>query len=214
MANLGYAGVSPKGQRNPGEIAELEAAGYTKLYIEKATGSSKTDRTELAKLLRAMQPGDVVTITRLDRLAKSKGELMNVLNSIGKAGADFRSLTDVWADTTTPTGRLMFRVLAGLADFEREVLTARVRENQRRAKQEGGRIGRRPKLTEDQKKEVVKRFENGETQTAIARAYGVDPATIAKALADVSTRASLYFTSRRPTKHRLIAKVRPSKPAL
>jgi DNA invertase Pin-like site-specific DNA recombinase len=79
----------------------------------------------LAKLIRRLESGDVLVVTRLDRLARSTRDLLNILDVIGKAGAGFKSLSDAWADTTTPHGRLMLTVLGGLAEFERELIRAR-----------------------------------------------------------------------------------------
>jgi DNA invertase Pin-like site-specific DNA recombinase len=110
MPILGYARVSTHGQDLVGQLAELQAAGCAKIYREKASGA-KTDRPELAKLLRALEPGDVLIVTRLDRLARSTRDLLNVLDAVARAKAGFRSLKDTWADTTTPHGRLMLTVL-------------------------------------------------------------------------------------------------------
>jgi DNA invertase Pin-like site-specific DNA recombinase len=141
MANLGYARVSTNGQDLAGQMAELQAAGCVKIYREKVSGA-KTDRRELAKLLRALEPGDVLIVTRLDRLARSTRDLLNVLDAVAEAEAGFRSLKDTWADTTTPHGRLMLTVLGGLAEFERELIRARTGEGRSRAKARGVRFGR------------------------------------------------------------------------
>jgi DNA invertase Pin-like site-specific DNA recombinase len=105
------------------------AAGCAKVFREKVSGA-KTDRPELARVIRRLEPGDVLIVTRLDRLARSTRDLLNILDAIGKAGAGFRSLSDPWADTTTPHGRLMLTVLGGLAEFERELILARTSEGQ------------------------------------------------------------------------------------
>ena len=97
------------------------------MFRETASGA-KTDRRELAKALRALDAGDTLLVTRLDRLARSTRDLLNILDTIAKAGAGFRSLGDAWADTTTPHGRLMLTVLGGLAEFERELIRARTGE--------------------------------------------------------------------------------------
>ena len=117
MALIGYARVSTNGQDLAGQIAELQAAGCVKIYREKISGA-KSDRQELRKLLRAIEPGDVLMVSRLDRLARSTRDLLNILDAIAQAGAGFRSLKDAWADTTTPHGRLILTVLAGLAEFD------------------------------------------------------------------------------------------------
>src|SRR5262249_35816247 len=119
MATFGYARVSTRDQDLAGQIAELQAAGCGNIYKEKASGG-KSDRPELAKAIRRLEPGDVLIVVRLDRLARSTRDLLNILDAVGKAGAGFRSLKDTWADTTTPHGRLMLTVLGGLAEFERE----------------------------------------------------------------------------------------------
>src|SRR5262245_34939500 len=115
MATFGYARVSTRDQDLAGQIADLQAAGCGNIYREKASGA-KSDRPELAKAIRRLEHGDVVIVTRLDRLARSTRDLLNILDAIGKAGAGFRSLKDTWADTTTAHGRLMLTVLGGLAE--------------------------------------------------------------------------------------------------
>ena len=181
MANIGYARVSTTGQELAGQVAELVAAGCTKVYREKASGA-KTERPELAKLLRGIEAGDVLIVTRLDRLARSTRDLLNVLDAVAKSGAGFRSLKDTWADTTTPHGRLMLTVLGGLAEFERELIRARTGEGRKRAQARGVRFGRPPKLTAHQRQEALQRLANGETQADIARTYAVDATTIGRLL--------------------------------
>jgi hypothetical protein len=124
MTVYGYARVSTAGQTLVSQDAQLHAAGCAKVYAEKVSGA-KTDRPELAKLIRRLEAGDVLMVTRLDRLARSTRDLLNILDAIGKAGAGFKSLSDAWADTTTPHGRLMLTILGGLAEFERELILAR-----------------------------------------------------------------------------------------
>ena len=107
--------------------AALAAAGAEKVFAEKISGAV-TDRKALAKAIAALGPGDVLLVTRLDRLARSNTDLLNVLDAVAR-GAGFRSLADAWADTTTPHGRLMLTVLGGLAEFERELIKARTDEH-------------------------------------------------------------------------------------
>jgi DNA invertase Pin-like site-specific DNA recombinase len=145
-----------------------------------------TDRPGLKRALRMLGDGDVLLVTRLDRLARSTRDLLNVLDAIGKVGAGFRSLADAWADTTTPHGRLMRTVLGGLAEFERELIRARTSEGRERAKARGVHMGRPPKLDAHQRREAVKRREAGETLTDIARTYGVSYMTIGRLTAGSS----------------------------
>ena len=120
-------------------------------------------------------------VTRLDRLARSTRDLLNMLDTIAKAGAGFRSLGDTWADTTTAHGRLMLTVLGGLAEFERELIRVRTHDGRERAKAKGVKLGRKPKLTERQKREAIKRRDSGdETFAEIGRSYNVSGWTISR----------------------------------
>jgi DNA invertase Pin-like site-specific DNA recombinase len=159
------------------------AAGCAKVFKEKVSGA-KTDRAELAKLLRRIEAGDVLIITRLDRLARSTRDLLNVIAAISDRGAGFKSLKDTWADTTSPHGRLMLTVLGGLAEFERELIRARTGEGRKRAKERGVRFGRPHKLTPHQRQEALARREAGETLMDIARSYGVSHLTIMRLSGD------------------------------
>jgi len=179
MRQIGYARVSTTGQDYNGQIAALEAAGCVKVYREKIAGA-RADRPELAKMLRALEPGDVVVVARLDRLARSTRDLLNLLDEIGKAGASFRSLADAWADTTTPHGRLMLTVLGGLAEFERTLIATRTGDGRERAKARGVRFGRPRKLSAHQLQEAVSRIDAGEPLADIARSYNVDATTIGR----------------------------------
>ena len=179
MTIYGYARVSTSGQTLSSQDVQLQAAGCAKIFAEKVSGA-KADRPELTKLLRRLEAGDVLMVTRLDRLARSTRDLLNILDMIAKAGAGFRSLADVWADTTTPHGRLMLTVLGGLAEFERELIRARTGEGRSRAKARGVRFGRPPKLSPFQRQEALQRLSTGELYCDVARTYGVDPTTIGR----------------------------------
>ena len=179
MTVYGYARVSTAGQTLASQDAQLHAAGCAKVYAEKVSGA-KTDRPELAKLIRRLEAGDVLMVTRLDGLARSTRDLLNILDAIGKAGAGFKSLSDAWADTTTPHGRLMLTIIGGLAEFERELILARTGDGRARAKAKGVRFGRPRKLTPHQRQEALQRLAAGETQADVARTYNVDATTIGR----------------------------------
>ena len=179
MTSYGYARVSTNGQTLSSQQAQLREAGCTKVFAEKISGA-RSDRAALGKLLKLLEPGDVLTVTRLDRLARSTRDLLNILDLIAKAGAGFRSLADAWADTTTPHGRLMLTVLGGLAEFERSLILARTSEGRARAKARGVHMGRSPKLTHHQRQEVLARLDAGEAQAEIARSYNVNQSTISR----------------------------------
>ncbi len=119
------------------------------VFAEKVSGA-QTDRKQLAKAIDALQSGDVLLVIRLDRLARSTRDLLNVLDTVSRKGAGFRSIADTWADTSNPHGRLMLTVLGGLAEFERELIRARTDEGRKRAMARGIRFGRKPKLTRHQ----------------------------------------------------------------
>jgi DNA invertase Pin-like site-specific DNA recombinase len=179
MPLYGYGRVSTRDQDLAAQDAELRAAGCVKVFKEKASGA-KTDRPELAKAIRRLEPGDVLVVTRLDRLARSTRDLLNVLDELSKRSAGFRSLKDTWADTTTPHGKLMLTVLGGLAEFERSLIAARTGEGRKRAQERGVRFGRPRKLTAHQRQEVLQRIAAGETQADIARLLNVSPPTICR----------------------------------
>ena len=122
----------------------------------------------------------MVMVTRLDRLARSTRDLLNLLATITGKKAGFRSLRDAWADTTTSHGRLMLTVLGGLAEFERDLIRARTGEGRERAKARGVKMGRKPKLTRHQQAEAIKRREAGEPIREIARTYNVHNSTISR----------------------------------
>jgi DNA invertase Pin-like site-specific DNA recombinase len=175
----GYARVSTDGQSVEAQVAALRAAGADHVFREVASGA-KADRAQLRQVLTKLAVGDVLMVTRLDRLARSTRDLLNTLATITAAGAGFKSLGDTWADTTTPHGRLMLTVLGGLAEFERELIRARTSEGRARAKARGVRLGRRPKLTSHQQREARSRRANGEPLTEIARSYNVSHSTISR----------------------------------
>jgi len=179
MAVYGYARVSSRDQSLEAQIAELQAAGCGNIYKEKASGA-KTDRPALAKLIRRLEDGDVLVVVRLDRLARSTRDLLNILDEVGKRGAGFRALKDAWADTTTPHGRLMLTVLGGLAEFERSLIAARTDDGRKRAKARGVKFGRPQKLTAHQRREVLEKLAEGAVQADLARSYGVGQATISR----------------------------------
>jgi DNA invertase Pin-like site-specific DNA recombinase len=175
----GYARVSTDGQSVDAEVRQLTKAGCKKVFREVASGA-KTDRAQLRRLLDQLEAGDVLTVTRLDRLARSTRELLNTLATITANQAGFKSLGDKWADTTTSHGRLMLTVLDGLAEFERDLIRARSGEGRARAVARGQKMGRPFKLTDHQKREAIKRREQGETLADIGRSYNVSPATISR----------------------------------
>ena len=176
---FGYARVSTDGQSVDAQVRQLTDAGCEKVYRETASGADR-DRIQLRRVLVAVGPGDVLMVTRLDRLARSTLDLLHTLATLTSKGAGFRSLADSWADTTTPHGRLMVTILGGLAEFERELIRSRTGEGRERAKARGVKMGRKPKLTNHQRGEARQRRAAGENVTDIARSYNVSHSTISR----------------------------------
>ena len=176
---VGYARVSTDGQSLESQQSALLAVGAERIFAEKVSGA-KTDRKALAKAIAALSEGDVLLVTRLDRLARSTRDLLNVLASISDRGAGFRSLADAMIDTTSPHGKLIIAVLGALAEFERSMILARTSEGRRRAMDQGVRFGRKPKLTPHQIQEALARRANGEGLVEIGRSYNVSHSTISR----------------------------------
>jgi len=179
MAVRGYARVSTTGQTLATQKALLLAAGAERIFSEKVSGVA-AKRPELERALDQLEAGDVLVVTKLDRLARSTLDLLRIIDLIGKEGAGFKSLGDLWADTTTAHGRLMLTVLSGIAEFERDLILQRTNEGRARAMAEGTRFGRKPKLTKHQAREALKRVAAGEPLREIALSYNVDHSTISR----------------------------------
>ena len=176
---VGYARVSTYGQTLDAQLEQLRGAGCTKIFREKVTGAH-SDRRQLLKMLDTLAPGDVVTVTRIDRLARSTFDLFAIVKQIVDAKAQFRSLAEPWADTGTSTGRLMIAVLGGLADVERDLIRTRTAEGRGRAQKRRQHMGRPPKLTDAQKAEARRRRAEGATLAELACSYGVGKSTISR----------------------------------
>ncbi len=123
-----------------------------------------------------------MTVTRIDRLARSTFDLFAIVKSIVDAGGQFRSLAEPWADTSTSTGRLMIAVLGGLADVERDLIRTRTAEGRSRAKGRGQHMGRPPALTAPQQQEARQRRADGATLKELAKSYNVGLATISRVM--------------------------------
>ena len=179
IRRLGYARVSTYGQTLDAQLEQLRAEGCAPIYREKASGA-QADRRELQRMLKALGPGDVAMVTRIDRLARSTFDLFAIVKRITDAGAQFRSLAEPWADTATSTGRMMIAVLGGLADVERDLIRTRTAEGRGRARARGQHMGRPPALTPQQAAEARKRRADGATLKELAESYNVGLATISR----------------------------------
>ncbi|MEI3807632.1 recombinase family protein [Agrobacterium sp. CCNWLW32] len=179
---IGYARVSTSGQDTAQQRAELTSAGCSRIFSENISGANK-DRPELGKMLDHIRPGDVIIVTRLDRLARSTIDLLNIGERIAAAGAGLRSLAEPWADTTTPAGKMILTVFAALADFERSLILDRTSSGRAAAKARGVKFGPPPALTPEQIAHA-RELRQTKTATEVARLLGVHRATIYRALKD------------------------------
>ena len=176
---IGYARVSTAGQHLDIQRDKLISFGCERLYQEKVSWKSGNHRPVLQEALNFAREGDVFVVTRLDRLARSVIDLVQIVESFEKQGIGFVVLEQA-IDTTTPTGKLMFHVLSALWEFERELIHERVKEGVEKAKAKGVRFGRTPKLSPEQLTAFRTEFENppdGMSKTDIAKKWGMSRAS-------------------------------------
>jgi len=173
---IGYARVSTSDQNLDVQLDRLREAGVERIFEEKVTGA-KRHRTQLDALLSQLRKGDVVVVTKYDRLARSLKDLLEIVEAVRAEGAGFRSLAED-IDTTTPAGRLVFHVFASIAEFERDRISERTKEGLEAARKRGRVGGRPPALSPDQKAEVLKLREEGRPIPEIARLFKVSQMTV------------------------------------
>ena len=173
---IGYGRVSTEDQRLDAQITALKEAGAERVFADKI-GGTKRKRPELDKMLEQLRRGDVVLVTKYDRLARSLTDLLDIVAQIETAEAGFRSLAED-IDTTTPAGRLIFHVFASIAQFERERIRERTMEGLDAARKKGRIGGRPPALSTDQKAEVLRLKDEGRALKDIAALFKVSLATV------------------------------------
>jgi DNA invertase Pin-like site-specific DNA recombinase len=185
---LGYARVSTDDQDLTLQRTALREAGCRRVYEEKVSGA-KRDRPQLARLLDQVREGDVVVVYRLDRLARSTRDLLEIAELLRDAGAGLRSLGEPWADTTSPAGRMVLTVFAGIAEFERALIHQRTSTGRAAARQRGVRFGRPSKLAAEQIALARRLIEEGRSAREVARMFKVHRATLYRALGTPSPAA-------------------------
>ena len=174
---IGYARVSTADQILDAQIDALKEAGAEKIFQEKVTGKARR-RPELEKLLEHLRKGDVVIVTKYDRLARSLRDLIEIVELIAGRDAGFRSLGED-IDTTTPNGRLIFHIFGSIAEFERERIVERTREGLTAARKRGRVGGRPPALSPEQRDEVRHMRDTEQRSVAeIARLFKVSEMTV------------------------------------
>lgn len=174
---IGYARVSTAEQNLELQISVLKDAGCTRIYQEKISGAKK-ERPELERLLDQLRPNDVVIVWKLDRLARSTRNLLELIERIRVAEASFCSLSEPWADTTSHAGKMIMTVFAGIAEFERDLIRERTSAGRAAAKQRGIQFGRPKKMNEEQKLLAKRLLEENKSVSEIAKTFNVHKATI------------------------------------
>lgn len=178
---IGYARVSTLEQSLDRQIDALNAAGAEKLFTEKKTGKN-TERPELIKLIDQLRDGDVVIISELTRLSRSTKDLFAIVEQIQSKGANIRSLKETWLDTTTPHGKLMFTIFAGLSQFEADLIGQRTKEGLAAARARG-RLGGRPRVASDKSNMALKMYDSKEfTIGEICKNCGIGKTTLYRLL--------------------------------
>lgn len=180
---IGYARVSRDDDQDTAAQAEaLRAAGAERIYAETASGGS-WHRPELHRALDQLRSGDVVVVTRLDRLSRSLKDLLTLLERIEAAGAGFRSLNEA-VDTTTPAGRMLAQMIGSFAEYERAMIRARTQDGLAEARRRGRRGGHPPALTAEQRAEALHLVtQQGRSHASVARLFNVHPSTISRLVA-------------------------------
>lgn len=179
---IGYARVSTDEQNLDLQRAALESAGCARIFEDHGISGSAARRPGLGEAMAALSEGDVLAVWKLDRLGRSLSHLVGVLDDLGKRGVGFASITE-HIDTTTAGGRLVFHMMAALAEFERSVIVERTKAGMSAAKRRGKRLGRPTKLTDEHLDHARALLASGEhTRRSVAALLGVNESTLRRAL--------------------------------
>ena len=192
MSKIGYARVSSTGQSLEVQLDKLSQVGCDKIYHEKQSGKTAA-RPEFQKCMNYLREGDTLVITRLDRLARSVIHLSQVAERFQAENIDL-VVIDQSIDTATPTGRLMFNMLAAIAEFETDLRSERQLEGIAKAKEHGVKFGRPTKRTAERDLEIYNKREKGISIGFLAKEYDLGSATIYRILNDVLEKVSTEAT--------------------
>lgn len=174
---IGYARVSTTGQNLDGQIKRLKEVGCKTVFEEKISGARK-DRPELEKLLAQLRPKDTIVVCKLDRFARSTKHLLEIVETLREKKADFYSIGEPWADTTSHAGKMIMTLFAGIAEFERDLIRERTGAGRKDAMKRGVKFGRPRKLSTEQRKLALRLVEEGQSVREIAKTFDVDRSTI------------------------------------
>lgn len=187
---FGYARVSTVGQNLYRQIDALKAAGAEEIIEEKITGT-KADRPQLNRLLDKLREGDIILISDLTRLSRSTKDLFSLVDKIEKKGANIKSLKESWLDTTTPQGKLMFTFIAGISQFERDIISQRTKEGLEAARARGRKGGRKEKLDTAKKKAIYDLYVQKKTRIMdICDMFNISKPTLYKVVEEISKKES------------------------
>ena len=178
---IGYARVSTEEQNLDMQLGALRKAGCKKIFQEKISGT-KWERPELQKMLGIVDAGDIVIVWRLDRLARSTKMLLEIIDRIMDAGAKFSSLSEPWADTTSPAGKMIMTIFAGMAEFERDLIRDRTGTGRKAALERGVKFGRPSKITPAQMKLIKRLLNEGQSIRQVAETFEVHYTTLYRLL--------------------------------
>lgn len=180
MGITGYARVSTLEQNEDAQVSLLREAGADVIYIDHASGKDM-ERPEWRACLKSLHRGDVLLVTRIDRLGRSLIDLVETIQELGRRGIEFRSLSEA-IDTTSPGGQLLFSITAAFAEYERSLIRARTLEGLDAARERGVKLGRPAALTGEQKELVAVLRVQGKTLAEIARLLNVSRSTVYRVL--------------------------------
>ncbi len=180
MTVWGYARVSTVDQDTTPQFAALKRAGIDDehIVVDHVSGA-RQDRPGLNEVLHQLEDGDVLTVWKLDRLGRSLSHLVSVVHELGERGVEFRSLTES-VDTTGPSGRLLFHLVAAVAEFERDLVSEHTRAALEVARSRNRQIGRPSKVNRHQYDLILQMHTAGATQSVIAATTGLSRAVIGR----------------------------------
>lgn len=187
IMKIGYARISTGEQNNALQLDALKAVGCERIFEDTATGAS-VQRPQLQKCLKSLQEGDILAVYKLDRLGRSLGDIIGLLDGLKARGVAFQSITEV-VDTTTATGRAMWQMLGIMAELERSLIVERTQAGKAAAVARGVKMGRKPLLENEQKAHISSLLEQGSDIHKIMKLFKVSRSTLYRAIKDIEDKS-------------------------